>query len=125
MKLKAIWGMDYDMREDKCYKRPVCPICEEPFGKIYDDNEYHCFSCGRIIEVDDPDMKKWIEDREEKKTEIEDCFPETVDLKNGEVMKMGCGGKKCMEVHYRRNPVTLEWEQMGGRCTKCGMRFIV
>lgn len=125
MKLQAKWGMDYDMHEDKCYKIPVCPLCEAPFGKIYDDDEYHCFSCGKIIEVDDPRMKEWIAEREGTKTELEDCFPAKVKMKNGEVIKMGCGGKKCMEVHYRKNPVTLKWEQMGGKCKKCGKRYIV
>lgn len=125
MGLKAVWGNDYDWRTDKCYKAPLCPLCYAPFGKIADDNEYHCFSCGRIIEVNDPDMKKWIEDRKEKKVEMEDCFPNEVKMKDGETIKMGCGGKKCVKVTYHRNPVTLKWEQMGGQCTKCGMRFIV
>ena len=62
---------------------------------------------GRLIE--------WFKVREETKTEIEDCFPEEMG---------GCGGKKCMEVRYIRNPVTLEWQTAGGKC-KCGMSFIV
>lgn len=125
MSLKAVWGLDYDWRKDKCFKRPMCPVCDAPFGKIADDNEYHCFSCGRIIEVDDPDMKKWIADREGTKTEMHDCFPESIETEDGEVIKMGCGGKGCMKIYYHKNPVTLKWEEMGGKCEKCGVEFMV
>ena len=121
---KAIWGTDYDMHEDKCYKCPACPECREPVF-LYEDNKYHCVSCGKVVEVKDPKMLKWFEEREGTKIEMEDCFSEEVELKNGQKIKMGCGGKKCVEVHYRKNPVTLEWETMGGHCTKCDMKFIV
>lgn len=108
--MKAIWADDYDMREDKCYGRPCCPECNAPIGK-YEDGLYHCFSCGEVVEVTDPDMIEWLKVREETKTEYSDCGR--------------CGGKNCVETHYMRNPITLKWQVMGGQCTKCGMRFMV
>ena len=111
MGMKAIWAVDYDFREDKCYDRPSCPECKAPIG-LDEDGKYHCFSCGEIVEVDDPKMIEWFAIRDESKTENEDCF-------------LGCSGKGTMEVHYMRNPITLEWQTMGGECKKCGMRFIV
>lgn len=109
--LKAVWGTDYDMHTDRCYSRPCCPICKEPIF-MYEDENYHCVSCEEIVEVDDPEMIKWFKDRSETKTEYEDCI-------------CGCGGKGTVETHYRRNPVTLKWQVTGGKCSKCGMRFIV
>lgn len=109
--MKAVWGSDYDLHNDKCNKCPACPECREPIF-LYEDKQYHCVSCGKVVEVEDPKMLKWFEEREGTKTEMEDCF-------------LGCGGKKCVEVHYRKNRVTLEWQTMGGHCTKCGMKFMV
>ena len=111
--MKAKWGIDYDMHEDKCYKCPACPECGEPVY-LYDDNNYHCVSCGIIVEIDE-EMKGWFAKRSETKIEMGDCFPDG----------MGCGGKNCVEIHYRRNPVTLEWQTAFGHCTKCDMKFIV
>lgn len=106
----AVWGQDYDMHTDKLYRRPVCPKCKEPFGKDEQGVE-RCYSCGRIVDVTDPEMVKWLEARSETKTEMWDCWQ--------------CGGQSCMVVHMRRNPVTLEWQSAGGHCTKCGMQWIV
>lgn len=111
--MKAEWGVDYDLHTDSCYSHPVCPKCKEPIWKRK-DNKYHCFACGEAVEIQE-DMIEWFKVREETKTEMEDCFPEEMG---------GCGGKKCMEVRYIRNPVTLEWQTAGGKC-KCGMSFIV
>ena len=107
---KAIWGTDYDMHEDKCYDRPVCPDCKEPFG-MSDDGNYHCFSCGKIIKVEDPEMIKWIEERQGTKIEMRDCFI--------------CEGKGTSEDHLIKNNVTLEWQTAWGECMNCGCRFIV
>ena len=120
--MKSEWITDYDMHTDKCYKRPGCARCKEPIFKC-EDGKYHCVNCGRIVKPDD-EMLEWFKAREETKVEIEDCFPEYMDI-NGEKVKMGCGGRQCYEVHYRRNPITLEWQVAGGKCTKCGNRFIV
>lgn len=107
--MKAIWDIDYDMQQDKCYDRPCCPECNAPIGK-YKDGLYHCYSCGEVVDVTNPDMINWLRVREETKTEYSDCV---------------CGGKNCMETHYTRNPITLKWQVMGGQCSKCGMRFMV
>lgn len=116
MELQAVWGMDYDFREDKCYKRPSCPECAEPIGQTGDDDSYYCYSCGKKVEVTDKEMQEWFRVRRETKVEISDCFP---------VMMKGCGGKKCVKAHYIRNPITLNWQLMGGRCEKCGMEFLI
>lgn len=118
--MTAIWGIDYDFRSDKCYKVPSCPECEEPIAR-YEDGQYHCLNCGEIVELSD-DMLSWFKVREETKIEIQDCPKMTT--KSG-VHLSGCGGKNCMEIHYRRNPVTLKWEQAFGFCKECGTRFIV
>lgn len=115
--MRATWILEYDFRTDKCYKRPGCPECEEPIGKD-DDGKYRCYSCGAEISPD-KHMLKWFKKREETKTEIEDC------IKCKKEPVMGCGGKKCVEVHYRRNPVTLQWEVASGKCKQCGRMFIV
>lgn len=107
---KAVWVIDYDFQEDKCYKHPGCRSCDAPVFK-YEDNKYHCVSCGEEFELSD-DMIKWFEERKGSKIEMEDCT-------------FGCKGKKCVEVHYHKNPVTLKWQCSGGHCTKCGMRFMV
>jgi DNA-directed RNA polymerase subunit RPC12/RpoP len=55
-------------------------------------------------------MIEWFAEREQTKTETMLC--------------MKCG-KKSMKTHYMKNPITLEWQNMGGQCSECGMRFIV
>lgn len=109
-KFEAIWGSDYDYQNDVIYKRPVCPVCKEPFGKR-DDEKYHCYDCGRVIKVNDPGIRKWIRDRAFYKVESEDCW--------------NCGSEKTMEIHYRKDKVTLAWRSCWGSCSKCGMRWIV
>ena len=110
MKKIAVWGIDYDMHNDKCYDRPVCPECKAPFG-VYKDGNYRCYSCGDIITVEDPAMLKWFEDRSGTKIERMGCIV--------------CGGKDCVVAYMRKNPVTLEWQTTGGHCEKCGSQFIV
>ena len=108
--MEAVWCMDYDYITDKCYNRPGCPECEVPIGK-FDDDKYHCFSCGKEIEVKDENIIRWFEERENSKIEFEDCS--------------SCHGKKCVETHYIKNKVTLEWQTAWGKCGNCGMQFIV
>ena len=111
MKLIAKWVLEYDMHTDKCFKMPGCPKCDAPIGKC-EDGLYRCFSCGEEVFMEDPRMIKWMEKREDTKTEYEDCF-------------LGCKGKNCVKVLYRRNPVTLKWQQAYGEGEKCGLHFIV
>ena len=122
--MNAIWVMDYDMHTDKCYNTLGCPKCNDPIGKC-EDGEFRCFNCGKVVFVKDKTMLSWYNKRSETKTEYEDCFPEEVEMKNGEVVKMGCGGKGTVRVIYRRNPVTMEWQTAYGECTKCGLKFMV
>lgn len=110
--LKAKWGMDYDHTVDKCYDRPMCPECDAPVVK-HKSGEYRCVSCHRFVKIEDPEMLKWLTDREGEKVEMHDCFSPY------------CDGKKCLETHLVRNNVTLEWQTAWGECKKCGMRFIV
>ena len=110
----AIWGIDYDGHEDKCYDRPVCPKCKEPFGK-YDDGKYYCYACGNEVTVTDPKMIDWLKVHEESKTEMRDCFSEP----------LGCGGRAFVETTFVRSPITGKWRTACGKCTKCGMSFIV
>lgn len=110
--MKAIWGMDYDHITDKCYDRPMCPKCDAPVIR-FEDGNHRCLSCQRKVQVTDPDMLKWLADREETKVEMHDC------------LISGCGGKACVETHFIRNHVTLEWQVSWGECKNCGMRFIV
>lgn len=118
--MRAVWGIGYDFHADKRYNLPCCPECEEPIGKFLDD-EYRCYSCGEVVEVTDEKMKEWLKIRGETKTEYHDCLKLVLD---GGVT-LGCDGKNCVETHYRRNPVTLEWQVMGSVCKNCGMRSIV
>lgn len=119
--MNAIWGLDYDLHMDKCYKRPCCPECEAPIFKD-EKGAYRCVNCQHVIKIIDDDMMTWLKVREETKVELEDC--PKITTKDGKHLS-GCGGKKCMEVHYRRNPITLEWQQAYGQCRKCETRFIV
>ena len=109
--MKADWFKDYDYRADKNYDRPGCPECLEQIVSG-ESGEYLCLSCGKKVEVSDPDMIEWFKARGETKTEKRDC-------------SYGCGGKDCMEIHYTRNPATMEWQTSRGRCRNCGFGFIV
>jgi len=107
--MNAIWGTDYDYITDECYKRPCCPECEEPIG--LDGDVYRCFSCGKEVEVNDSEMLEWLERRSKIKVVMRDCSK--------------CGGKRCVEIYMMRNPVTLDWQERGGVCTRCGMKYII
>lgn len=120
--MKAEWISEYDMHTDSAYKCPGCRKCYAPVFKM-DDDKYHCCSCGEEAELDD-DMREYFGEREETKTEIQNCDKIEWDDKNGH-HSIGCGGKDCVEVHYKKNPVTLKWQAMGGKCSKCGTRFII
>lgn len=118
MEMNATWGLDYDYKTDKCFKRPVCPDCDAPAIK-FESGEYKCVSCRKPVQVD-ANMLKWLTKREGEKVEHNDCTQYEV---NGTIY--GCGGKGTVETHYIRNDVTLEWQTAWGQCSKCGMRFIV
>ncbi len=121
---QAIWVKDYEWRIDAIFDCPGCPSCKEPVYR-YSDDKYHCVSCGKIVRVDDPKMIEYFRIREERKNKYEDChIYEGKDI-NGNPIKHGCGGIGTMEVHMMRNPVTLEWQPMGGHCIQCGMSWIV
>lgn len=107
---KAKWITDYDVRSDKCFKCPGCEECMAPVGLSDDDDKYYCLSCGEEFELDD-NMRKWIEDRRETKTETKDCI--------------WCGGKNCDTIRFRRNPISLEWQATCGECSKCGVRWMI
>lgn len=119
--MKAIWSDEYDFLTDSIYKRPCCPKCIEPIYKEVD--RYLCISCGEVVEVTDPEMLKWFEDRAEVKYEYQDCPRLPINEEGNEFM--GCGGKGTMKVKYVRNNATLEWQKAQGKCEKCGMSFIV
>ena len=106
--MRAEWIEDYDLATDSLFSRPGCPECYAPVG--LEDGRYLCYSCGEEFEIDD-EMVAWFEIREGEKLVKEECFE--------------CHGENTMETHYSKNPVTLEWQAMGGRCKKCGIRFIV
>lgn len=118
--MKAEWITEYDFRTDSCYQCPGCPECQAPVGSL--DGKIRCYSCGKEYELDD-DMKSWREKRQTTKTEWLDCIRHKPI--NGVTPAIGCGGKKCVETIYTRNPVTLEWQVAYGRCIKCGAKFIV
>lgn len=118
--MNAIWATAYDWRTDREYQSPSCPECHEKIIK-YDGGVYRCPSCGKSVFVADAEMREWLRVREEVKTEYDDCHITTID----DNRSFGCGGKNCVETHLMRNPVTLEWQVMGGVCKKCGTRFIV
>lgn len=119
---KAVWATDYDYRTDKCYQRPCCPECREPIF-LRDDGKYHCINCGEAAEPDS-EMLEWMEKRSETKTEMQDCPKCEFEL-DGVKHQLGCGGKACVEAHYFRNNVTLEWQLGWSCCKKCGKRIIV
>lgn len=119
---KAEWHLDYDMHNDACFDRPQCPECIAPIYE-YSQNEFKCISCGELMELDDS-MKEWIRSRAGEKVVMEDCPDCEFEFK-GKKIKMGCGGKACVETHYVKNKVTLEWQTAFGKCSKCGRSFIV
>lgn len=118
--MNAIWYDDWDVHSDKIYKRPCCPECREPIGKL-PSGEYRCYSCGEIVTVKDKKMKDWFKVREETKTELDDCHV----LTHLDGWSHGCGGVKTLKVTYCRNPATLEWQAVTGECSACGLRWIV
>jgi len=117
--MKAIWIEDYDYHTDKLYKRPGCPECEEPVF-LNDAGKYCCASCGKDVEVADPEMVEWLKVRHETKVEMKDCTKFEL-----EGMVFGCGGKACVETHYYRNKVTLGWQVGWSVCRNCGAKTIV
>lgn len=118
--MKAIWGSDYDYKEDKIFDCPCCPNCEEPIGR-YKDGSYRCFSCGEIVDVEEPSMQEWFKKREGVKITYQNC--KQVKTNDGKIF--GCGGKNCLEIHSLKNPITLKWQVYSGKCNKCGITFIV
>jgi hypothetical protein len=119
--MKATWITDYDFCSDNCYQRPGCAECYAPVI-LHSDGKIRCVSCGKEYELDEY-MKAWNEKRKVTKKEFHDCITPTPI--NGILEAIGCGGKKCVEVIYTRNPVTLEWQIAYGKCKKCGLEFIV
>ena len=119
---KAVWATDYDYRTDTCFQRPCCPECKDPIF-LRNGGKYKCINCGKVV-VPDSKMIKWMEERSETKVEIEDCPDFSVEHE-GKKIKMGCGGKACVEAHYIRNEVTMEWQYAWSICRQCGMRTIV
>ena len=117
--MKAVWGLDYDYRTDKCFNRPICPECDAPVVK-FRDGRYKCVSCRKPVDIDDAKMIEWLTVREETKITMEDC-PKI----EHDGFVHGCGGKACVETHHVRNDVTLEWQVAWGQCLNCKMRFIV
>lgn len=105
--IKAEWGKDYDWRSDKCYDAPMHNECGAPI--LFYEDEYICIGCGEEAELT-ADMKKWIDDRSGEKTETEVC---------------GSCEQETLKIHYHKNRNTKEWEVGSGKCTNCGMRFIV
>lgn len=120
--MKAEWIVEYDLQTDSTYLCPGCVKCYAPVFKMT-DGKYRCVSCRERAELDD-EMKAFLEERAETKVEMEDCTKFEWDDKQGH-HSTGCGGKGCVEVHYCRNPVTMEWQTAFGECTVCGSRFIV
>lgn len=108
---KAKWIIDYDFRQDKRFRSPGCPDCEETCY-LFEDGQYRCLMCGDVLDLDKR-MIKWMNKRLETKTKMIDCNI------------LGCGGKKCVEAHYRRNPITLKWEFMSCVCKNCGLKMLV
>ena len=119
---KAKWLTDYDMHNDKCFDRPQCPECYAPILE-HDEGEFRCISCGEQFELDEK-MIEWVRERQGSKVEMGDCPAGEFEHK-GKKIKLGCGGKGCVETHYIKNDITLEWQVAWGECKKCGRRFIV
>ena len=126
--MKAKWGLDYDYINDECFKRPSCPKCAEEYGCVpvlpNDKGEYRCINCQEIVELDEK-QKQWIDDRCGAKVEIEDCLSDKEVECDGKKIRLGCGGKKCVESTYFKNDVTLKWQLATSVCKNCGRRIIV
>lgn len=112
--MKAVWDNDYDYRTDSIYKRPCCPECREPIG-LDGSDKYRCYNCGEVVEVTDPEMLKWFEDRKAVMYVNEDC-PRRLKHR---------GSKGTMRVMYVKNNVTLKWQKACGKCQECGLSFMV
>ena len=111
---KAVWGIDYDVREDKIYDRPVCPDCKDPIGRrlaAEGDRRYYCYSCGERVVISDPKMRRWLKVREQKKIAITTC--------------LNCEKKTCVTQYYKDPIYPRRWRVAWGECTSCGARFIV
>ena len=119
---KAVWATDYDMHTDSCFQRPCCPECRDPLF-LREDGKFHCINCGKAA-MPDSQMIAWMEKRRETKVEMQDCPDYEFEFK-GKKIKMGCGGKDCVEVHFVRNDVTLDWQYAWSICKNCGIRTIV
>jgi len=57
----AVWGTEYDYVMKEEYKCPVCPKCEEQL--IESEGKYYCMCCTEEVEVADPEMKEWLDER--------------------------------------------------------------
>lgn len=105
--VKATWGLDYDYRVDKCFNAPMHERCDAPIHRVR--GKYICIACGQEAKVDES-MKKWIDEREGEKIDVEGCIK--------------CGKPK-MTYHYHKNRFTLEWQLGWAECSECGCRLIV
>ena len=76
-----------------------------------------------LFELDES-MIEWVRSRSGSKVEMQDCPDIEFEFK-GEKIKMGCGGKGCVETYYIKNHVTLKWQVAWGVCKNCGRKFIV
>ena len=101
----VVWGIDYDFRKDKCFRRPMHKECFAPV--VLDEGKYICIGCGQEMELEQ-DMVEWILDRSYSKVEKSECM---------------CGGE--VEKHFMKNPITLEWQLCFSECKKCGMKIMV
>lgn len=113
--MDAIWKSDYDMTTDTLYKRPSCPVCAKEYGcvplyRIDNKRIARCVNCRKDFMIDE-NMEKWFDDHEGYKEEMVDC--------------MMCETHASFRMHYRKNPVTLKWQEMGGECEVCGCRVLV
>ena len=111
---KAIWGIDLDIQEDKLYRRPVCPVCKDPIGRLcreIGDNHYYCYSCRERVVISDPKMRRWLKVREQTKVTITTC--------------LNCEQKTCVTKFYKDPINPRKWRVACGSCTSCGARFIV
>lgn len=108
---EAVKGMEYDMHSDSCFTVPECPDCGCPLFIEEDDigKTVEC-GCGEMVKIPDADWtRKYVEDFTGEYTEECECLNEEC---NG-VMKV-----------YRRK-YNGNWITAGGKCEKCGFRFIV
>lgn len=102
-KQKVDWDTDYDYHDDKCYQRPICPVCGYLIFGLEDDE---CEWCGAKLDTDDEKLKKYMEENTGVEERLSACE---------------CGGQLHVFFHKRRG----EWRSTRGYCDKCGMHFIV